>query len=313
LAGVLDWRGFLFRAGAGIFVYDVPSEVIVSVLEKDGMHLKEFRNFGVPLIPTGTSPSVTLPQVRVRVSPDVTRPADLLAAASVQRRLRHVSPAAEYTWTRGRHLLGSRRLPDGSGWSDVLESNRSAERHRLRTRLAFTWKAQTFTAQYEWLRSRDDVDGPFSFPEHQEDLRSEWAFSSAIPRHVFTLVGNLRFPGAVSVTLTDTWRGPAPYNITTGMDLAGNALYNDRGGRARNTGQGPPYQSLSLFAHRRIVLPNLLAGPPRTICLDLGVHLDNLLGHRNLLNVGPIAGSGTFGLPLAGLPGRSVRLSFSFN
>jgi hypothetical protein len=38
------------------------------------------------------------------------------------------------------------------------------------------------------------------------------------------------------------------------------------------------------------------------------VQVDNILDRKNYISVGSIAGSSTFGIPLAAYPGRSVRL-----
>jgi hypothetical protein len=41
--------------------------------------------------------------------------------------------------------------------------------------------------------------------------------------------------------------------------------------------------------------------------------VENLLNDRNYLALGSVAGSPLFGAPLVALPGRSVRLSVSFD
>jgi hypothetical protein len=110
----------------------------------------------------------------------------------------------------------------------------------------------------------------------------------------------------LSVNVSDAWNGGAPYNITTALDAAGNGLYVDRGGRARNSGDGPGYNLLSLYAYRRVSLPNAVVRGH--LHLNLGLQADNILDNRNYISVGSIAGSPSFGRPMAAFPGRSLRV-----
>ncbi len=89
-------------------------------------------------------------------------------------------------------------------------------------------------------------------------------------------------------------------------------LFNSRGGRPCNGGGGPGYHSTSLFGSRRVPLPGTGRSGRRTYA-NLSLHAENLLNERNVAVVGSVAGSPLFGLPLVALPGRSVRLSVSFD
>ncbi len=194
---------------------------------------------------------------------------------------------------------------------DVIESNRSAQRHRLHGRLSYARGKQRLLAYYEWIHSRDNNDGPFGFPEQQDNLGAEWDRSAGVAPHNATLAGYFQLPAAVSLTVTETWHGSAPFNITIATDIARNGLYNDRGGRPRNSGNGPRYNSLSLYVSRRVPVPNAFGRTRRYA--SVGVNADNLLGNRNYLSLGSVVGSATFGQPLAVMPGRSVRIWLNLN
>jgi hypothetical protein len=230
---------------------------------------------------------------------------------SIERPFARLVPGLEYTWTDGQHLLGSQRLADSAGWLDVLQSNRDRQRQAVRARLRYTLKRQSLVANYEWIRSRDDTDGPFSFPENQDNLGAEWARSAGVSPHNFTLVDNLRLPRSISATLIATARGSAPYNITSGLDN-GDDLFNDRGGRPRNSGNGPCYRSLDLFGSRRIPVPGTATRSGGRMYVNVGVQAENLLGDKNYQGVDSVASSPLFGKPLAAAPGRSVRLWVNF-
>ena len=307
LSAAAEWHGFIFRVGGGLFARNITSNVFLRAIDSGPGHLEETivtdaslvaGTFGIPVTGGGL--------VHTQIAAGLARPRQLMEKASVERRLGRFATGMEYTWTRDRHLLGSQRLPNGNGWMDLLGSDRSGNRQRMHSQLRYTWKGRSLTAHYEWIRSRDDTSGPFSFPAQQYDVRAEWARSAGVAPHNLGLTANMKLPGGISLIATDTWRGSAPYNITTGLDPDNDGLYTDRGGLARNSGNSPAYNSLSLYGYRRVAIPGLVRKGKR-IYVDLGVHADNILGNKDYTSVGSVVGSPTFGQPLTALPGRAVR------
>jgi hypothetical protein len=179
--------------------------------------------------------------------------------------------------------------------------------------MGYEWKGQSLVAHYEWIHSDDNTDGPFSYPEFQDNLGAEWARSSGFSPNNFTLVGNFKLPRAISLTVVEAARGSLPFNVISGTDPIGNGLFNDRAGRNRNSGDGPGFHSLSLYAFRRIPLPKFLLRSGERVYIDAGARMDNLLNNKNYLVYGPVLGSPLFDKPLAALPGRSFRVWFSFD
>ena len=114
-------------------------------------------------------------------------------------------------------------------------------------------------------------------------------------------------------TLVDSWHGPLPENITSGLDPEGDGLYTDRAGLPRNSGSGPSYNSMELFAHSRIAMPKCFSAKSQKTYLDINVQIPNLLDNKNYVSMGTILGSPLFGQPLAAAPGRSFQFSISFS
>ena len=312
VSAVTRWREFILRAGAGLFVHNIPAGVLVRVMENDGTHLQQFVVDGASLIGGWAQTLSSDSAVRSQLSPDLTRPRQLLSRISVEHPLGRLLPGAEYDWSRETHLLGSQRLPADEGWTDILESNRVSERHRIHTRLTYRFKGQTVTGHYEWIHSRDDTSGPFSFLAQQNDINAEWARSAGVSPHNVSLAGNFTLPGKVFLSLTDSWRSSAPYNITTGLDPGGLGLFTDRGGRPRNSGNGPAFNSLTMYVTKRVALPRFFFRSRERTYVNLGLQGDNLLGNKNYTSYGSIIGSPTFEQPLGASPGRSVRVWFGF-
>jgi hypothetical protein len=307
-----EWRGFVFRGGAGLFVRSIPNSVFMKVFAADAAHLQQFVVHQASFADILNPPAGNDVMIHSALSPDLSRMRESMVKTSVERAFSSWNPGLEYTWTRGRHLLGSRRVAAGQSWLDVLESNRSAERHELHLRLARKWKGQTLVGHYQWIHSRDNGEGPFSFPEQQDNIDADWARSAGVAADNVSFAGNFNLPAAVTLTVTDSWRGSAPYNITTGVDRFHNVLYNDRDGRLRNSGDGPRQNTMSLYASRRFSLPRLAAQGSQAH-VTLGVQADNVLGNKNYMGLGSVVGSPAFGKPIAAYPGRSVRFWFNFD
>jgi len=306
-------RGMLVRAGAGLFVKDVPSTILVFALKNDGQHLQQFMGLDLPLAGAGEDGLTLQTRIRSGLAADLAPPRELMARVSVERPVGRLVPGLEYTWTRARNLLGSERRADGTGWLDLVESHRAAERHRVHAQLQYAWRGRFVSAQYEWVRARDNTDGLFSFAEQAGNLAAEWARSAGLAAHSFTAMGSSTLPGSTSLNASYTWRSTAPYNITTGLDPGRSGLFLDRGGRARNSGDAPGYRSLDVYAYRRIQLPNVWPKAGWRLHVNLGVQAQNILGDRNYLSIGSVVGATNFGRPLAAFPGRSVKLSLQID
>jgi hypothetical protein len=303
-----QWHKFVFRSGGGLFARDLTDDVLVRILQNDALHLQQYFAQDVSFADYTSVPLSSATTIHSQLAPGLTRPREWMQRSSIERPLGKFSTGVEYTWTRDEHLLGSRRLWEGDGWTDFLESDRNAAKNRVHTQLSYRLKAQRFLAFYDWTRSRDDTDGPFSFPANQNDLRAEWARSSGIAPHSAGLTGILSLPAKITANVTESWHGTAPYNITTGLDPTGDGLFTDRGGLPRNSGNGPGYKSLSLFASRRIGTPLLPTRPRKRIYFRVGLQATNLLNDRNYISLGSVLGSQTFGQPLFALPGRTFRV-----
>jgi hypothetical protein len=301
----------VFRGGAGIFVHDWTTDILQHVIENDGSHLETYFETYYPThSPSG--PGTAVSQVQSRLESPFTRRRDFVFRGSIERRSAHLAPGFEYEIVDGKHMLGSDRTPGPNGWIDTLQSNRAQFRQHLHGQLHFTSRAHQIAAHYEWIDSHDDTAGPFTFPETAGDLQREWSRTAGLPRNNFSIVDRIHLPKGVWATVTETRHGSAPYNITSGLD-DGNGLFNDRGGRARNSGNGPQYNALDLSAYRDLGLPNPFSRHESKSHIHLGLQINNLLGNTNYTSVDSVATSPSFGKPIDAAPGRSVRFWLTFN
>lgn len=300
-------RGFILRGGSGIFVDNWQASTLARILVQDGVNLQQFLSFDVPLLGSGSADINPGKSLIARLGSNFVRPERMQSKASIQRPLGSFIPGIEYTWTRGTHLLGSRRLDLPGEWVGLLESDRNLRKHEIQSQMQYRRGRHSIIVNYRWIHSRDDTDGPFSFPEFQNNLIAEWARSTGVPAHNVSIIGNFRLPASISMTAIDEWHSASPFTVLTGFDVEGDGLFNDRGALPRNSGDIPRYTSASLSFHRRIEVP-VLPGSKKKIGADLGLRIDNLLDNRNYTAVGSVIGSPLFGKPLAALPGRALRL-----
>jgi hypothetical protein len=312
LSAVSSMHGFVVRAGSGMFVKNWTNDIFLKVMENDGNHLEQYliTNASLADLEAGTA---TLQSEIISKLTNLTPARNWISKVSLEHPFKSFLPGVEYTWTDGTHLLGSQRLSSSTSWTDWLVSNRAQQKHQIHVRAQYKVKGQSFTAHYEWIRSRDDTDGPFSFPAVQNDIRGEWGPSSSIAAHNLTFVANSKFGKALSLTLVESWHSPLPLNITSGLDPEDNGLYTDRAGLPRNSGHGSDYNSMELFLHRRFALPEFLLGPKLKTYLDFNLQVLNLLGNKDYSSFGSVIGSPLFQQPLAAAPGRSFRFSFGFS
>ena len=307
-----EWHGLAVQAGGGLFTTFVPDSVFVNAITNDGNHLQHYLATGASLANVDrdlTSRDI----VRTTLAPGLRAARQVMQRVAVSRQVRHVTPSIEYTATRDVHRLGADRLDTGGGWVDIVESNRSATRHRLKTSLNYVRKGQSLTAHYEWLHAYDDGDGPFSYPERQGRFSSEWARTAGYAPHSVTVASTLSLPRRIVAAVTDTWQSSAPYDITAGVDTDLNGIFNERGGRPRNSGDSPAQHLLSLHASRRFQLRVNDGWFGTRFRINVGVHLDNLTNARNYTSLGSVAGSATFGVPLSATAGRAARFSLSID
>lgn len=87
----------------------------------------------------------------------------------------------------------------------------------------------TIRANYVLNRARSDTDGLGSFPINQYDLSDEYGRSLQDTRHRLTVFGSINaLPWGIRLNPMLIINSGRPFNITTGRDLNGDALFTER-------------------------------------------------------------------------------------
>ena len=296
-------RGFLIATGAGLFVEPWSSSFVMEIARRSG---RDLQTFVVPHVPATAGQVAGMPAgdpLILRIAPGLARRRDVVLQTSVRRRMRALDAGLEYKWTRGIALSGSTRMRTFTALADVIDSQRRLARQQLHARASFSLKPLSMTGHYEFVDSRDDTDGAFSFPARQNDVGDEWGRSTGLPGHHVSIVASFALPGAVRCFVSGTASSQSPYTIVTGRDAEGLAIFTDRGGAPRNSAAGPSYRNVSVYASKRVTVPQTGG-----TAVDVGVRVDNVFGSTNITSVGRVAGTNWLGLPLAASSGRSINV-----
>ena len=151
------------------------------------------------------------------------------AATRSVLRSRNVNAPLPGTFIPGVAGSGVRPFPD-EGNIFQYESTGRFDQQQLIVSLNNRF-SQLFTirANYVLNRARSDTDGLGSFPVNQYDLSDEYGRSVQDTRHRFTLFGTISaLPWGIRLNPMLIVNSGRPFNITTGRDLNGDALFTER-------------------------------------------------------------------------------------
>lgn len=235
-----------FRAGWGYFSDWLSTGTWEQTLRVDGFRQQELNvlnpSFPDPGVAGGVAPSN-----RYLLADGLSLSGSQSMNVGVERRIgQSVRLNATYTHRRGDRMLRARNLnapvdgvrPDDR-FSNVVEvvGDASARAHMLTVSgsLIMLQSRQTFLAgHYTWASSESNTTGAFSLPANGDDLANEWGPTT--PRHRFSASFNTRPFSRFGIAVNARYQSGTPYTLTTGADLNGDGVFNDRPvGVGRNT------------------------------------------------------------------------------
>jgi hypothetical protein len=241
----------VFRGGAGIFYERFGESLTLQARRFNGISQQQFivtdpaildavifTTAGVTNVPPISALS-SLPQTTRTVSQELQAPYTFQAAFGIERQLPLNSTlSVSYVHSQTRRLLRSRNVnapiggappvPGGGNIFQYESTGRSVQDQLIfNFRTRFTDGVSIF-ANYALGRARSDTDGAGTFPAHQYDLEGEFGNASTDIRHRFAIGGDFDLPFGINLSPFITYRSGQPFNITTGSDLNGDALFTER-------------------------------------------------------------------------------------
>jgi hypothetical protein len=241
------------RAGAGIFYDRFVSTNILTAIRQNGVTEKSYYVANpdfYPSIPSTASLSVAPPTI-YQISPHLRSESEIDEGISVDRNLWNKgSVSFNYLMAQGEHEYNSVNtnapLPGtyvpatattpASGTYPLgttqavyqFQSGGMQRRERFFVRVNANPTKKVFLfAFYTIRKARQDTDGATSFPSNSYNPRQDYGVIPYPNQRLF-LGSFYQLPFGLSVNAFLSSSAGTPFNITTGTDLNGDTIYNDR-------------------------------------------------------------------------------------
>jgi len=243
----------VIRGGFGIF-YDRFSETLTLAANRfNGINQQQFvvtttTPAGASILdqfpnapPIAALSGFSVAQTVRRVAPDLQAPYTMQTAISIERQLpRKLTFSASYINARTLHGLRTRNInapvpatgarPFGN-IGNIFEYESSGRFNQNQLVLSANNRLNrrfSLFANYVLSRANSDTDGAGTFPVNQYDLSTEYGRASIDVHHRFFLGGSIHAPWRLTLSPLVNVLSGRPFNITTGRDNNGDALFNDR-------------------------------------------------------------------------------------
>jgi len=226
------------RGGAGWFADWLGTSTYEQTLRVDGFRQREI-NVLNPSFPEDGEEGISNASNRYLLGSTLALPLAFAANAGVDQTITPVLRlGATYTYRRGGGQLRGRNLnapvdgvrPDPS-FANVIEvvGDAEARTHSFGVNaslIMLNWRQTFFAVNYTYSKSETNTTGAFSLPANGDDLSTEWGLSA--PKHRFGGAFNMQPIKNLGVSLQFRGMSGTPYTMTTGTDVNGDGVFNDR-------------------------------------------------------------------------------------
>jgi hypothetical protein len=266
-------RAATVRGGYGIFYDWFDAGLYEQTIRVDGTHQVDVivQN---PSFPATEGVGTSLPASVIRAG-SIGQPIIHQASIGFEKPL---TPWADfrtdYMWTRGFNTLRSVNVnapingvrPDVS-FGNITEiqstGKRAMDRFTLALNARYMPRRMMGMVMYQLASARNFADSPTMVPSDSTNPDADWGAAANDVRHRIFFNFNTPLARGVRMGLNVQASSALPYNITTGFDTNGDAVFNDRdAGVPRNSGRGAAQWTSNLRINRSIGLGGVRQGPP---------------------------------------------------
>ena len=247
------------RGGGGVF-YDrfAAANILTAIRQQSGTLQPSYDIENPGFLLSATPPAASLGALQptlYNIDPHLRTEYGIIGGVTAARSLGKLGTiTANYTWIRGDHQYLSRNInaplpgtynpaaptsgvrPLG-GTQNIYQFDSGgidkAQVLRVNSQLIFG-KWGTGFAYYFYQQVRTDVGTPTTFASNSYNLAQDYGRSAQPTQQVAAGV-SINLPLGFSSDLWSSTQGGSPFNITTGTDLNGDTIYNDRPAFATNT------------------------------------------------------------------------------
>jgi hypothetical protein len=322
------------RTGGGIFYGRFAASDLLTTIRQNGISQQTFilnNPQGYPTPPSSAALTATQPTI-YRLAPNLTSQYSWQGGFTIEKPIPKIgSVSLNYVATRGVHQFISRNInaplpgtynpavptsgtrPFG-GTQNIYEFDSNgiekAQYLFLNTRLSPV-KGLVVYLVYDLSRDRTDANGTGTFPTNSYNLTADYGHSFQERPVQSFFGGSYNLPLGVSFNLAGTFLSGQPYNITTGTDLNGDSIFNDRPAYATApTANSVLYKTRfgTLDANPQpgeAIVPINLGRSPRFTFIDTSLSRDFKIGRR------PAAAAAVAGKPAPPRPDPPFAISFT--
>ena len=254
---------FILRSGAGLFYDRFPSSDILTAIRQQSGTLQtsyyiENPNFYQMYLnaPPPVSMLGSVQPTLYNINPHLRNEYGFSTGATIERAIGKIgSVSGNYIFVRGLHQWLSRNinapLPGTYNPADPssgvrplggtqniyqFDSGGVMTTHVIfvNSQFRFSKRVNGFLA-YSYIHGEQDVQNANTFPSNSYNLAQDYGRSAQPTQQLFTAV-NAQLPLGLNGSLWGSTSGGTPFNITTGTDLNGDTIDNDRPAFATNPG-----------------------------------------------------------------------------
>jgi hypothetical protein len=324
---------FTLRGGGGLFYDRFSASNILTAVRQNGVSQQTFFLTNPAYNPNGAPPGgafSSTPPTIYRISPNLRSEYGIAAGATIEKNTKYGHFSANYIFVRGDHQWGSRNInaplpgtynpsnpasgvrPLGGSqniYQFESEGISKAQVGFINSRVQVTKRVVAFLS-YTVQHQDQDVSNAASFASNSYNYRQDFGRTAQPSQQLYT-GGTVQLPLGIAWNVFASTQGGTPFNITTGTDLNGDTIYNDRPAFAT----APTPQSV-LYSTRfglldanpqpgEKIIPINYGNSPNFLFLDLSLGRDFKVGPRPAAV--PVAPGGK----PAPKPDRPYTLSFN--
>ena len=301
----------VLRAGYGIFFDRFPATSLLQAIRQNGRTETAYFQMNPDYFPAVT-PGATLATIEptlFRVSPTLRTSSNQVLSLSADRYLgRKGVISGTLLYAHGSHEYLTRNIntplpgtineanPNGirplgtaqNIYQFSSDSNENDEVATLNARLQATRRLSLFSV-YTFQHQVNETGGPASFTSNQYNLRQDYARANGIPSHTAQLVMFYDLPKNFGAAIFFNAHSGPPFDITTGTDVNGDTIFNDRPAFATDLTRASVVRTAfgtfdtAPLPNQRLV-PRNYGSSPGLAWLDVQLYRDFHLGPRPRAN-----------------------------
>lgn len=243
----------VLRGGFGIFYDRFDLTDVIQTQRQNGINqvTQIFRaaqnpNGTTAALPTGCGPGNTAAcgtgtpasQTIYQLGPNLRSAYNMQTALGVDQQLgKRSTLSLNYLNTIGDHQYLSRSIPNGTNYVYQYQSGGVYRQNQfivnVRTQLSNRFSLFGF---YSYSNAKSNANGSNSFPTDSLNPRTDYGRALFNPTHRIFMFGNWQAPYLINLSPFLSVNSGSPYNITSGNDLNGDTIVNDRAGFANGVG-----------------------------------------------------------------------------